>query len=64
MDFSMELQQTLSILLSPKMLLLRTVLQMDGLELEQYVRDAILDNPLLELEELAEPLRPLCQAIP
>lgn len=55
MDFSLELQQKLSLLLSPRMILLRSILQMDAPELEQYVRDAALDNPLLELEEIPAP---------
>ena len=54
MSLSLTLKQKLSMLLSPSMLLLRHMLHMDSLELEQFVKEAAVENPFLEIETTAE----------
>lgn len=54
MSISLTLQQKLNILLSPSMLLLRHMLHMDSLELEEFVKEAAVENPFLELEATSE----------
>lgn len=59
MSISLTLQQKLSILMSPSMLLLRHMLHMDSLELEQFVKEAAVENPFLEIETTAETYPPV-----
>ena len=56
MSISLTLQQKLNLLLSPSMLLLRNMLHMDSLELEQFLKDAAVENPFLEIETVSEKL--------
>lgn len=63
MSISLTLQQKLNLNLSPNMLLLRSMLHMDALEVEQFVKDAAMENPFLEIDPLYEtpPLFQTCK---
>ncbi len=50
MKIELVIRQQLNLNLSPQMLLLRDLLQMDSVELEQYVQTAVSENPFLRLE--------------
>ncbi len=50
MKIELVIRQQLNLNLSPQMLLLRDLLQMDSVELEQYVENAASENPFLRLE--------------
>jgi len=54
MKTGLILQQQLNLNLSPQMLLLRDLIQMDSVELEQYVQTAASENPFLRFEPLHE----------
>ena len=51
MGLLLEMEQQLSISLSPGMLLLRDLLYMDTLELESYVQTVAMDNPFVQIED-------------
>ena len=63
MSISLELRQKLNTVLSPGMLLLRSVLHMNAPELEQYVHDAALENPLLKVEDAPFPASGALRAV-
>ena len=52
MDLALELKQTQR--LSPQMIQTMEILQMDTVELQEYVEKALLENPVLEHEPAAE----------
>ena len=49
MELNMELSA--GVALSQKMIQSVEILQMSALELEQYIKDAAMDNPIIELDE-------------
>ena len=53
MELNMELSA--GVALSQKMIQSVEILQMSALELEQYIKDAAMDNPIIELDETLHP---------
>ncbi|HHV78737.1 MAG TPA: RNA polymerase factor sigma-54 [Firmicutes bacterium] len=51
MSFGLNLQQTQKLIMTPELRQSIMVLQLNALELSQYIRQEVLENPLLELKE-------------
>ncbi len=54
LDYSLNLEQTQKLIMTPELRQAITILQMPVLELSQYVEEQLLENPLLEIKDERE----------
>lgn len=56
--YELKIEQSQKLVLTPSLLQAINVLQLTTLQLEQYVQDQLLSNPMLEVDESARPEEP------
>lgn len=51
LSYGMKLEQTQKLIMTPELRQAIMVLQLSSMDLAQYIEDALLENPLLEVSE-------------
>lgn len=55
LDYNLKLEQTQKLIITPELKLAITLLQYSSLELQDYIQEELLNNPILEIQEPREP---------